>query len=273
MVAVIVLLRKRHLIDTNDLNFVTDSAPIDEDAFGFPLFREITSSDFVQSSYATTYYNQLDADDQYGFYDTFLFRPGIRKIRQDKLTITVEQKQNTFNSPLYVLGLFGVRIVAYDEATQSVVPTTRPYQLVSAKGSVNHGETMTRELTARGTTPDSIVDMLEAANAIPPPIEFAAGGSYKANVINDTGFITNWLHVTTVATQNKLLTTHVIDRPLIAYNNDQLNLPPGLVLQFKAQAYVFRLEYPDVASNSLAPMLKLVEANDIVTFSGHFDAM
>jgi len=273
MVAVIALFRKRHLIDTNDLNFVTDSAPIGQDAFGFPLFREITSTNFVQSSYASTYYKQLDSTDQYGFYDTFLFRPGVRKIRQDKLTITVEQKQNTFNSPLYVLGLFGVRIVAYDETTQTVVPTTRPYQLASAKGSVNHGEAMTYELTARGTTPDSILDVLEGANVIPPPIEFASGESYKANVINDTGFISNWRQVTTVEAQNKILTTHVIDRPLIAYNNDQLNLAPGLALQFKAQTYVFRLEYPSAANNSIAPILKLVDADDIITFSGHFNAM
>jgi hypothetical protein len=273
MVAVMVLFRKRRNVDTNDINFVTDSAPIGEDSSGFPLFREITSPDFVQSGYATNFYKKVSTDDTYGFYDTFLFRPGIRKIIQDKLTITVEQKQNTFTMPLYVLGLFGVRIVAYDEATQTVIPTTRPYQLASAKGSVNHGEVITYEFSARGTTPASLVDMLEAANLIPPPIDFSAGGSYKRNVVNDTGYISNWRHDSTAQAENTIFTTHVIDRPLIAWSNDQLNLPPGFALQFKAQTYVFRLEYPPHATNSLVPVLRLIDADDIITFSGHFDAM
>lgn len=275
MVAIVILLRKRRNVDTNDINFVTDSAPIGQDAFGFPLYREITSPDFVQSTYASTFYKQISTDDAYGFYDTFLFRPGIRKIVQDKLTITVEQKsqQNIFTMPLYVLGLFGVRIVAYDEATQTVIPTTRPYQLASAKGSVNHSEVITHEFSVRGTTPSSLVDVLEGANLIPPPIEFSAGGSYKSKVVNDTGYITNWTHEGTAQAGSAIFTTHVIDRPLIAWSNDQLNLPPGLALQFKAQAYVFRAEYPPHATNSDDPILRLIDADDIITFSGHFDAM
>ena len=277
MVAVIVLFRKRHLVDTNDLNFVTDSAPIGADAFGFPLYREITSPDFVQTDYSTNFYKQVDADDIYGFYDTFLFRPGVRKIRQDRLTITIEQKQSTFTMPLFVLGLFGARVVAYDEATQTVIPTTRPYQLASAKGSVNHGEVITYELSNRKALPAdpdvSLVDFLETANCIPPPIDFSAGGSYKAKVVNDTSYISNWRHTATAEAGNKIFTTHVIDRPLIAYSNDQFNLPAGLALQFKAQIYLFTIEYPVTASNSVTPMLKLIPADDVKTFSGHFDLM
>lgn len=119
MVQCNLLFKKRRYLDKNDMDFVMDPIPIGIDSqTDFPLYREIDHVSIVPQPYLDTY-KLLNTVDDYGLFTEFLIRPGVRKIRQENVQLTVEQKENTFKNPAFLVGFFGFRPGFYDAETQN----------------------------------------------------------------------------------------------------------------------------------------------------------
>lgn len=167
MVQCSLLFKKRRYLDENNMDFVMDPIPIGQDPqTSFPLYREINHSTILSQGYTDTY-KQINTTDDYGFFTEFLIRPGVRKFRQENIQITVEQKENSFRIPAFMIGFFGYRPGFYNASTQDFQPIY-DYFFLDRNVSMICDNTYS-ELAAKG--PTDIETLINEADFAPLQID------------------------------------------------------------------------------------------------------
>lgn len=261
MVAMTLFFRRRLDEDINNYNYITD---IDPYTFvsGFPLYREITHPDFDSNTYD---YKSVTDNDIYGMYTTFLVR-APRKMRQNKLQVTIQQKSNSFHIPLFFIGLFGFRPGLYDEATQTFTPLQDYF-------TFDRGVNMMCDNTSadmKSNDVASIGGVLEGLGVAPSTILYAGGSStYRDFPLHDASLITAFQTTNTIVAHNNVYTTHDLVTPLFNHVPDVNNLGDSIVLQAKLNVY---LAYSDYSSTTQSK-LRLIEADHIISLGGDFDVI
>jgi len=91
---------------------------------------------------------------------------------------------------------------------------------------------------------------------------------YKTSPVRDFAYITAWQHNATVTQGNRVFTTHNLISPLFNHVIDSAAFPPGMALQAKLVIYVAIMKYEDSDTPSPSPILTLLPADDINSFSG-----
>jgi hypothetical protein len=266
MVATVIEFRRREGEDINNFNFITDMNPNGITDTGLPSYREITSNDFVQSTWSNNHYKQIATDDTYGFYSKFLLRPGMRKIEQKELELTIIQSTAGIEIPSILTGMFGFRPVLYDEATDTTTPLQDFYNFAQATHPVT--DELKFEFSDRTATSPS--PLLESVFAIPPPIDFTAGGVYKDKIMTDLALFTPWRIKTTIQKGNVTYTTHEMQLPLILNTPDSAALPAGIQIEAKAQIYLWRSNF---GAGIDTPYLSPIPNENVVSFYGYVDVL
>ena len=266
MVQLLLNFKKRNNVDTNDLSFITDTAPNGVQANGFPSFREITDPSFEQTNYSTVHYKDVALDDNFGFYETFYVRSGTRKIQQKSIDMTVEQKGSDFNSPLFIVGFFGFRPVKYN-GFDDVTPTPMYDYFFPSPGINMLGNNIISEL--KSPDDNAVSNVLRNAHVIPPPIEFAgAASTYSEHPAHDIAFMSSWDHTATAQAGNKIYTTHKMSSPIFNHVIDTSHYGPGIHLEAKVTIYLFKQVHPSTVGNSEGPILEPIFADDVSAFGG-----
>ena len=257
MVVSNLLWRPRQGFDTNNINFVT-----------IPTNPESTVADpqFVQNTWSTTDWLGPATNDDLGFFTTFLIRPGMRKMNQQKIQVTVKQAGNRFIPTLFSVAFFGLRPVFYDDVSDTVVPL-QPYFTMSNFNTLMACDNLRSEFT----NPAGITTELEAKGAIPPAIEYASPGGtfYREKLIQDVAQVDIFDHVATVTKGNDVWTTHQVSTPLFPSYPDVYALKDGMALQAKMQIYFTTTDYSlQIPPNPTdAPSLSFLNNTLVTSFS------
>ena len=232
MVATTLLFRRRLNEDINNFNFITDTAPY---AFGpqqTPLFREITHSDFVQQpGYA---YKQVTTTDDRGLYTTFVLNSGVRKLRQTQVQVTIEQRSNIFETPLFFVGMYGFRPGIIDPNTKDFIPLIDYFTLDRSNNLTCDHSFLELSSNESASVPQELISM----GVVPDAIELSAGGFYRNFPVHDGSLFNVFETTDSVITDNKTYTTHQLAQPLLNHLPDLNTLGPGIVLQAKIVVYV-----------------------------------
>lgn len=261
MVAMTLFFRRRQAEDLNNFNYITDVDPVNPFVFP-PLYRDHNHPDFLPNSYE---FKAPATNDDKGLYTTFLINPA-RKLRQNKIQVTIEQKSNVFKTPLFFVGLFGFRPGLYDPNTQAFQPFYDSYFLdrnvnlmcdnTSLELKSADSASMAQELIGLGVVPDSIL------NAV-------GGGTYKEHPFHDSTLVTVFQTTNTVVANNKVYTTHDLVTPLLNTLPDVSSLGPGVALEAKLNVY---LAYTDYTLGTESKM-RLINADEVVSLGGDFDVI
>lgn len=272
MVQTLQFFKKRQNLDINNINFVAGENPIGVNNFGFPIFPEITDPAFVQTTWSGLDYKNQTTTDSYGMFHSWYFRNGVRKFRQTHVELVLEQKGNTFHSPILFTNFFAARPVIYDprDPTQlTPIPIYDHFNIFPTQNMMDNN--IHDEL--RSTDVLGATAILEGVNAIPPPIQYTAGGFQREHILNDLALPIS-LETRSTATQgNKLFSFHELASPLQFDFPDTFALPQGINFEAKAHLYCFRAEYPISANNDAAPQLVPIPSDDIISFSGFHEAI
>lgn len=171
MVVCSLLFKKRNGADINNMDFVMDDEPIGiNQQTGFPIYREIDHPSIISQDYVNTY-KQLNTTDNYGIFTEFLIRPGVRKMRQNKVQLTVEQKGSDFHEPAFLIGFFGFRPGTYDPASGAFTPLIDFFQQDRSANMMC--DNLYDELD--DTSSGSVWDTINQADFVPKEIEEFAG--------------------------------------------------------------------------------------------------
>lgn len=263
-------LRKRRNLDLNDLNFIQDPLPLFPptlNPFGLPVFREITHPDFVPNTYSAVY-KQVNTTDNYGFFTTFPIRPGVRKMRNDNFHIVVEQTEDEFKNPLWLVGQFAFRPCIYSEQTDTFTPA---YDYFNFDRSINMFCTQSsNEFKVR--TVGKVLDSAILSDAAPEQIDLTAGGTYRQYPLHDTSFIVATETTNSFTAGNgasaKVYSTHRLSEPLFVHQPDLANFPEPLCLEAKLILYFAHSVHKTAALNDSTPVLELIPADNIISCGG-----
>jgi len=257
MVLANLMWRPREAFDVNDMNFITD--PTDPT-------KIITDPDFVSSAWSTTEWLSTATDDDCGFFTTFLVRPGARKLNQQKIQVTIQQKAADYTPSLFSIAFFGSRPGTYNDATDVFTPL-QPYFSMNNMNTMMMCDTLKSELKDKTAT--SVTTKLETKNVIPPPIALTAGGFYRENVIQDCALITPFDFTSSIVKGNFVATNHQIPMPMFPTFSDNLAAPDGFAIQSKIIIYFTTTNYSlQIPPNSVtSPSMGLVANTDILSFS------
>ena len=261
MVAMTLFFRRRFGEDINDFNFIQDIDPIGIGENGFPLFRDILHPDFAPNAYT---FLQTDVNDIYGMFTTFYIK-SPRKMRQNKIQVTIKQKSNLFQVPIYFIALFGFRPCAYDPETQNVTALSNSYTL---DRSVNMMCTNT-SLDLKSEDTASVGGLLSGIGTVPSPILLSGGGIYRDHPLHDACMVTVFQTTNTVVANNNVYTTHDLVTPLFNHVPDVASFGKNIIFQGKIQVY---LATPDYALTTESK-LRLMTSDQIVSLGGDFDVI
>lgn len=260
------LLKKRRNTDVNNMNFIGDNAPIGiNPSTGFPISREIDHPDFVPQTFSTVDYKAIAVNDNYGFFTTWVCPPGVRKIQQNILELTLEQKQNTFQQPTFMIAFLGFRPTLYDAASDTYIPLIDHFQLDRYRNNVCRN--INRDLDGLG--PNDVWQQLSSAGAVPLQIDLVAGGIYSRNPMRDFAYILPISFASTTTVGNKVYTNHEIKIDIVQNLPDILNFPDGVNVEFKLQTFLISSELPPSISASPDPILRLMDSDNFVNFSAN----
>ena len=261
MVAMSLFFRRRINEDTNNFNFITDVNPY-QIVNGFPLYREINHPDFGINSYD---YKTVTNNDIYGMYTTFLVR-APRKMRQNKIQVTIEQKANKFQVPVFFIALFGFRPGVYDEASQTFTPF---YDYFFLDRGVNMMcDSVSTDLKSADTL--GVQTLLEGLEIVPEPIINSADASvYREHPFHDSVMMTVFETTNSMVANNKLYTTHNLATPILNHVPDTVSNGDDVVLQGKIQVYLAYADYTLTTESKL----RLIEAEQVISLGGDFDVI
>jgi hypothetical protein len=261
MVATTLLFRPRLNEDINNFNFITDETPY---AFGpgnFPLFREITHSDFVQQPGYD--YKQITTTDNRGFYTTFLINSGARKLRQTQVQVTIEQKSNAFEIPLFFLGMFGFRPGQIDPTTKQFTPFYDYFPLDRSNNLTCDNSFLELSSSESASVPQELISL----GVVPDAIEYSAGGFYRNFPTHDAALFNVFETTDSVVSNNKTYTTHDLAEPLLNHLPDLTSIGPNIVLQVKIVVYVCVIDYTLPTQSKL----RILPAENIISLGGAAD--
>jgi hypothetical protein len=224
----------------------------------------VADSAFVQNAWSNTDWLGLANDDDCGFYTTFLARPGVRKLNQQKIQVTVKQPGSGFIPTLFSLAFFGARSGSYDDATDTFTPF-QPYFSMNNMNTMMLCDTLKSEMK----NPSGLQAGLESKGVIPPPIEYASGGFYRENILHDNGLITPFDHVATIVKGNDVWTTHTIPMPMFPTYSDNFAAPDGVAIQGKIMIYFTTTNYANqIPPNPTdTPSLEFLNNTQIASFA------
>jgi hypothetical protein len=224
--------RPREEKDVNDMNFVTD--PTDPE-------RTVQHSDFVQNAWSNNEWLGDADDDNCGFYTTFLVRPGVRKLNQQKIQVTITQTQNEYKPALFSVAFFGSRLGTYDDATDTFTPSESYF-------SMNNVNTMMMCDTLKGEMKNTsgITAELQAKKVIPPPIALTAGGFYRQYLLQDVALMSPFDFKGAIRSGSEIFTNHEISMPMFPTFSDNFAVPDGAAIQWKIMIYFLRTDYSRV---------------------------
>lgn len=259
------LWKKRYNDDFDNLDFIQDPIPIGVSPLGIPIFREITDPTFVTQPFTTNNYKQLNTQDIYGMYMTILNRPGVRKVNNFQMNMTVEQKSSKFQIPSVAISFQSVRPGFWDQGTGTFTPLFDYFLLDPNMNCVD--ENIRKELTDNSL--GSIWDTLNGVGVLPDQIDLTGGGVYRKFPLLDFANYNGWEHITTTEISNKIYTTHKLASPILLNTPDVNNFPGANAIQVKFQFYTLFPEYLDATSNTPDPILTLLDSDSIASLTGH----
>ena len=269
MVQLTMLFKKRQNTDIDNMDFVQDAAPIGvQPGTGLPIYREIDHSSFLPQPF-TIQYKNVNNNDNYGLFTSFQIRPGPRKLRQTTQEIIIEQTSSKFLAPSYIMAMFGLRVGALNEETGVYTPLSDHYRL-------DRNQSMLCDNTAddlRIEGVNNVVTELNNVLACPLAIDLVSGGTFKKYPLSDAAYMTPLRHTSTVSVGSKTYTTHDISQPIYNHLPDSGSLPAGLVLDVKLQVYVLYTEHVDSSVSDGSTVLRMFEADNIISFSSVVDVI
>jgi len=248
--------RPRQGFDTNDMNFVTIP--------GDPT-KTVESGDFEQTPWNTNQWLEPAVDDDCGFFTTFLARPGLRKLNQAAISVTIKQASNNYLPTLFTIAFFGARPGSYDDATDTFTPF-QDYFTMNNMNTMMMDDNLKREMN----DPTGLTSLFESKNVIPPPIEFGfLPGFYREKIIQDCALITPFAHTGTITAGSNIYTTHSISMPMFPTFSDNFGAPDGVAIQGKIQIYFTTTDYSlQIPPNDTSsPSMGLVTNAQVLSFS------
>jgi hypothetical protein len=261
MVACSLLFRPRANEDLNNFNFITDIDPIPNatNGFGLPLFREVTHSDFVQQP--AYEYKQL-ASDPFGYYTTFLIHSGARKLRQTQVQVTIKQRDNQFDIPVFFIGIFGLRPGTLD-TNKNFVPFYDYFTLDRSNNMTC--DNVFDELSS--TESASVPRTLIGAGIVPDTIEYSPSGIYRNFPLHDGCLFNTFETTSSVQAKNDVFTTHDLAEPIFNHLPDLTSFGPNVILQAKLNVYPCYVDY----TLGTTSKMRLFGAFDVVSLGGSVD--
>lgn len=281
------IMKKRQLIDVNNINFITNLPAVGE-SNGFPIYPEITDPRFLNhdtiGSWAVDHYKQPAVDDIYGFYTSFYVRPGARKIRHHDVQIVIEQHSGDYIAPTFFTSFFGLRPVFYDPRSNGPMNTPTPIQdhFNLFPTQLLTDTTLQRDLSNRTPqvgvgpgNPEAPTLLLEAANVLPPPIEYdpleVPGGGFHRSNLFDLAMVMPLKTLSVFSKGSDTYSTHTLQSNHQLDLPDIFNFPQGIMLELKLQVYCYDIVMLDSASNDDTPIVELIQSDSVKSFVGQYD--